>query len=64
MFGFGKSLVELLPLAVFFHHLGKLRMPARELLVIRRIVQDFRRGKLRGHFDVAVFDLIELFVQR
>ena len=57
-------LIELLPLAVFFDHLGKLRMPPRELLVIRRIVQNFRRRKLRGHFDVAVFNLIELFVKR
>ena len=38
-----KPLIELLPLAVFFDHLGELGMPSRELLVIRRIVQDFRR---------------------
>ena len=64
MLGFGEALIDLLPLAVFFDHLGKLRMPARELLVIRRIAQDFRRRKLRGHFHVAVFNLIEFFVKR
>ena len=39
-------------------------MPPRELLVIRRIVQNFRRRKLGGHLLIAFLNLVEFFVQR
>jgi hypothetical protein len=64
LFGFSEALVDHLPLTVFCDHIGKLRMPARELLERARIGMHFRRGKLRRHFHVAVFNLVELFVER
>ena len=56
-----QAFLDFLPLAVFRHHFGHLRVRLGELLVTRRIVVHFGRGKLLRQLVVARLDLFEFF---